>query len=109
MLLILALVPFGLLVWSTGLAPNPLVSAMNGVKKNPITQRLVHSRLIAVDPQHFNLVDISLITNDHLNIIMQDTNEPNPDVWAIGDASTIEEAPLPATAQGTRFFDDCLS
>ena len=25
---------------------------------------------------------------------------PNPDVWAIGDAATIEDAPLPATAQG---------
>lgn len=38
----LATVPFGLLVWSTGLAPNPLVSAMSGVKKNPKTQRFVH-------------------------------------------------------------------
>ncbi|EKM78363.1 NDE2, mitochondrial external NADH dehydrogenase [Agaricus bisporus var. burnettii JB137-S8] len=72
-------VPFGLLVWSTGLAPNPLVSAMSGVKKNPKTQ--------------------SVITNDQLNVIMQETNEPNPDVWAIGDAATFEEAPLPATAQ----------
>jgi hypothetical protein len=25
---------------------------------------------------------------------------PNPDVWAIGDAANIEDAPLPATAQG---------
>lgn len=25
---------------------------------------------------------------------------PNPDVWAIGDAGKIEDAPLPATAQG---------
>lgn len=25
---------------------------------------------------------------------------PNPDVWAIGDAAKIEDAPLPATAQG---------
>jgi NADH dehydrogenase FAD-containing subunit len=63
---------------------------------------------VIVDLRRFNLVDISIITNDQLNIMMQDTNEPNPDVWAIGDASTIEEAPLPATAQGTRFLDDCL-
>jgi len=31
---------------------------------------------------------------------MKDTNEPNIDVWAIGDASNMEDAPLPATAQG---------
>jgi len=31
---------------------------------------------------------------------MKDTNEPNSDVWAIGDASNMEDAPLPATAQG---------
>lgn len=39
---------------------------------------------------------------------MRDTNEPNPDVWAIGDAAMIEEAPLPATAQGVyfRFMSD---
>ena len=41
----------------------------------------------------------SLITNDHLNVIMND-GKPNPDVWAIGDAAKIEDAPLPATAQG---------
>lgn len=41
----------------------------------------------------------SLITNDQLNVIMND-GKPNPDVWAIGDAAKIEDAPLPATAQG---------
>ena len=40
-----------------------------------------------------------LITNDHLNDIMND-GKSNPDVWAIGDAATIEDAPLPATSQG---------
>ncbi|KAF7785233.1 hypothetical protein Agabi119p4_1398 [Agaricus bisporus var. burnettii] len=50
-------VSFGLLVWSTGLAPNPLVSAMSGVKKNPKTQ--------------------SAITNDQLNVTMQETSEPS--------------------------------
>jgi hypothetical protein len=40
-----------------------------------------------------------LITNDHLNVIMND-GKPNPDVWAIGDAAKIEDAPLPATSQG---------
>ena len=39
------------------------------------------------------------MTNDHLNVIMED-GKPNPDVWAIGDAAQIKDAPLPATAQG---------
>ncbi|KXN88434.1 Internal alternative NAD(P)H-ubiquinone oxidoreductase A2, mitochondrial [Leucoagaricus sp. SymC.cos] len=72
-----ARIPFGLLVWSTGLAPNPLISAINDLKKNYK----------------------SLYTNDQLNVIMKDTNEPNEDVWAIGDAANVESAPLPATAQ----------
>lgn len=32
-------VPFGLLVWSTGLAPNPVVEAVTDVKKDPKTSR----------------------------------------------------------------------
>ncbi|KAF9525269.1 pyridine nucleotide-disulfide oxidoreductase-domain-containing protein [Crepidotus variabilis] len=72
-------VPFGLLVWSTGLAPNPLVEVAQGVKKDKKTS--------------------SLLTNSHLNVLM-DNGRPNHDVWAIGDASTIEDAArLPATAQ----------
>jgi NADH dehydrogenase FAD-containing subunit len=31
---------------------------------------------------------------------MKDTNQPNEDVWAIGDAAGVENAPLPTTAQG---------
>ncbi|KAF8651515.1 hypothetical protein AX16_004711 [Volvariella volvacea WC 439] len=71
-------VPFGLLVWSTGLAPNPLIQSITNVQKDSKTS--------------------SLITNDHLNVIMEDGN-PNPDVWAIGDAARIDTVPLPATAQ----------
>ncbi|KAF8153138.1 pyridine nucleotide-disulfide oxidoreductase-domain-containing protein [Crassisporium funariophilum] len=71
-------VPFGLLVWSTGLASNPLVEVIKDVQKDTKTS--------------------SLITNDHLNVIMSG-GKPNPDVWAIGDAAKIENAPLPATAQ----------
>jgi hypothetical protein len=40
------------------------------------------------------------MTTEHLNIIMDD-GTVNPDVWAIGDASSIEGNSLPATAQGT--------
>lgn len=51
--------------------------------------------------EHYKLIaSFSLITNDRLNVIMKDSNEPNPSVWAIGDAAMIEDAPLPATAQG---------
>ncbi|KAF6760448.1 nad(p)h dehydrogenase b1 [Ephemerocybe angulata] len=71
-------VPFGMLVWSTGLAPNPLVQSLTDTKKDPKTS--------------------SIITNDHLNLIMSN-GEPNPDVWTIGDAARIDTAPLPATAQ----------
>ena len=45
----------------------------------------------------------SVVTNDHLNVLMED-GSTNPDVWAIGDAASIEDAPMPATAQG-EFFD----
>ena len=41
----------------------------------------------------------SLVVNEHLNVIMRDTNAPDPDVYVIGDAATIEHEPLPATAQ----------
>ena len=34
-----------------------------------------------------------------MNVIMQRTNAPDPDVFAIGDAATIANEPLPATAQ----------
>ncbi|TFY65769.1 hypothetical protein EVG20_g5323 [Dentipellis fragilis] len=71
-------VHFGLLVWSTGLAPNPLIQSITELKKNPKTG--------------------SIITNDHLNALQAD-GTPNPDVWAIGDAAIIDTAALPATAQ----------
>lgn len=71
-------VPFGMLVWSTGLAPNPLVESLEDVNKDVKTS--------------------SLITTDHLNLTMKN-GEVNPDVWVIGDAGTVESAPLPATAQ----------
>ncbi|KAI0366509.1 FAD/NAD(P)-binding domain-containing protein [Pilatotrama ljubarskyi] len=73
-------VNFGLLVWSTGLAPNPLIESITEAKKHERTKR-------------------SLITDGNLNVLMNDTGAPDPDVYAIGDAATIENEPLPATAQ----------
>lgn len=72
-------VHFGLLVWSTGLAPNPLVQNITEAEKDPKTA--------------------SILTDEHLNVLMKDTGAPNPDVWAIGDAAIIKGNPLPATAQ----------
>ncbi|KAJ7628655.1 hypothetical protein FB45DRAFT_42111 [Roridomyces roridus] len=71
-------VPFGLLVWSTGLAPNPLISSISEFKKDARTK--------------------SILTDDHLNPIKED-GTVDPDVFAIGDCAQIESAILPATAQ----------
>ncbi|THH18896.1 hypothetical protein EW146_g2185 [Bondarzewia mesenterica] len=71
-------VPFGLLVWSTGLASNSLVLSMTELKKDEKSG--------------------SLITNDRLNVLRAN-GDPDPDVWAIGDAAKIEGSSLPATAQ----------
>ncbi|KAE9406533.1 FAD/NAD(P)-binding domain-containing protein [Gymnopus androsaceus JB14] len=72
-------VPYGLLVWSTGLSPNPLIASINELKKYEKTQ--------------------SILTDEHLNALRSD-GSPDPDVFVIGDAGSIESAPLPATAQG---------
>ncbi|KAI0316210.1 FAD/NAD(P)-binding domain-containing protein [Amylostereum chailletii] len=79
-------VPFGLLVWSTGLAPNSLVQSIDGLMKDERKKRQV------VIPGH------GLLTDAYLNVLRPD-GIPNPDVWAIGDAAQCDGAPLPATAQ----------
>ncbi|KAJ7177882.1 NDE1, mitochondrial external NADH dehydrogenase [Mycena filopes] len=71
-------VPFGLLVWSTGLAPNPLINSISEFKKDQKTN--------------------SVLTNEHLNLTHAD-GTVNPDVWGIGDCAQVEGAILPATAQ----------
>ncbi|KIY62112.1 FAD/NAD(P)-binding domain-containing protein [Cylindrobasidium torrendii FP15055 ss-10] len=71
-------VPFGLLVWSTGLAPNPLTSSIDDFKKRPRTDRLM--------------------TDEFLNVLRTD-GTADQDVFAIGDAASVEVNPLPATAQ----------
>ena len=53
------------------------------------------------------LLITSLMTNDHLNVLMED-GRPNVDVWGIGDAAQITGAPLPATAQGKYLLSDML-
>lgn len=72
-------VPFGLLVWNTGLAPNPLIESITELQKDEKTH--------------------SLRISDHFRTYTKDGKEMK-DVYCIGDASALEEK-LPATAQGT--------
>ncbi|KAL1413297.1 hypothetical protein Q8F55_001053 [Vanrija albida] len=72
-------VPYGMLVWSTGLSVNPFVSALQGVKKDK------HTGSIYVDP--------------YLRVI-DDAGAPMQNVFAVGDNATPESGNrLPATAQ----------
>ncbi|KIK61346.1 hypothetical protein GYMLUDRAFT_42931 [Collybiopsis luxurians FD-317 M1] len=71
-------VPFGMLVWATGLSPNPLVSSITELQKHEKSK--------------------SIIVNEHLNALKLD-GTPDPNVFVIGDAASLENAPLPATAQ----------
>ncbi|GEM10142.1 NADH dehydrogenase [Rhodotorula toruloides] len=70
-------VPFGLLVWNTGLAPNPLIQSIKELQKDEKTK--------------------SLKINDTFNPVTDEGKELK-DVFVIGDASALQEK-LPATAQ----------
>jgi len=66
------LVPFGLLVWSAGIAPQEFIKDLKSIPKDK------HGRIV---------VDEFLKVKDA------------PDVYALGDCSSIESKALPATAQ----------
>jgi len=68
-----SIIPFGLGVWSTGVAPTPLVKSLNLPKDK--TGRL--------------------IVNDYLQV----DDSQVKDVYAIGDCAIYPKNPLPATAQ----------
>lgn len=70
-------VPYGLLVWSTGLAPNPLIESITEFDKDPKTH--------------------GLKVDDSLRCLKD--GEPVKDVYALGDASVLASGMLPATAQ----------
>ncbi|KAI8890688.1 FAD/NAD-P-binding domain-containing protein [Backusella circina FSU 941] len=72
-------VPYGLLVWSTGLMRNPLVDSFVQAKKDGSGQRIV--------------------TDGQLRVIDNETDLPFSNIYALGDCSTIEGNDLPATAQ----------
>ncbi|GAA6063471.1 hypothetical protein JCM10212_006333 [Sporobolomyces blumeae] len=70
-------VPYGMLVWSTGLAPNPLIEAITDLEKDEKTH--------------------SLRVTDKLNPT-DSTGRTRDNIFVLGDASMLE-AKLPATAQ----------
>ncbi|ORX35425.1 pyridine nucleotide-disulfide oxidoreductase-domain-containing protein [Kockovaella imperatae] len=70
--------PFGLLVWSTGLASNAFIKSLKGLKKDEKTD--------------------SLIVNGQLNVF-DEHGQSIPDVSAIGDNAMPQGGRLPATAQ----------
>lgn len=70
-------VPAGLVVWSTGLALNPLIQNLEKVSK---TKK-------------------AILTDGTLHLLDAE-GKPMPDVWAIGDCAMVNDGPvLPATAQ----------
>lgn len=73
-------IKFGMLVWATGLAPNPLVNALSGIRKDERSGR-IH-------------------TNGYLQVL-DGNGEAMEDVYAIGDCAAIEKLhpALPCTAQ----------
>jgi hypothetical protein len=73
---------------------------VSGVTKDNKSGGFVCFSFSSTQRYHFNVtISRSIMTDEHLNIIRED-GTPDPDVWAIGDASQIENARLPATAQG---------
>jgi NADH:quinone reductase (non-electrogenic) len=68
----------GMVVWSTGVAPTPLVRAFEG---------------------RFAEQNGRLFVDAHLRVRDADTMRPLPDVYALGDCAVIDGDPLPPTAQ----------
>lgn len=69
----------GLMVWNTGLAPNPLIDSIDDLEKDPKTHSLQISETFNPRTREGKVLS---------------------DVFCIGDASALENK-LPATAQGT--------
>ncbi|KAG9287047.1 hypothetical protein G9A89_023011 [Geosiphon pyriformis] len=73
-------VPYGMVVWATGLTDNPLTRSIGDrIIKDQSAKRL--------------------LTDPRLRILKKDTGLPMANVYAIGDCATIKDNDLPATAQ----------
>ncbi|CAJ0757336.1 17692_t:CDS:10, partial [Entrophospora sp. SA101] len=73
-------VPYGMLVWATGITENPLTRSMSDqVMKDGSAQRL--------------------LTDEFLRVLDKESGYPFDNVFALGDCATIKDYDLPATAQ----------
>ncbi|QRW15191.1 NADH dehydrogenase [Ceratobasidium sp. AG-Ba] len=73
-------VPFGMLVWATGLSTNPFVGSIKGVQKEDTPAARI-------------------LTDGKLRVLKED-GQVMEDVFALGDCARIKDAPiLPTTAQ----------
>jgi NADH dehydrogenase FAD-containing subunit len=85
-------VPAGIVVWSTGLAQNPLLSRLSGVRRDGKTGGLLTDQYLRV-----------LADNDSSKDSKKDTTskevEVVPNVYAIGDCAVVTDQRYPATAQ----------
>lgn len=70
-------VPYGILVWATGLAPNKLINSLQ-VPKDKLGR---------------------VYTNGHLQIMSSDATSFHQNVYSLGDCATIKDYDLPCTAQ----------
>ncbi|CAG8609016.1 8266_t:CDS:10, partial [Ambispora leptoticha] len=73
-------VPYGMIVWATGLTDNPLTRSLGDrIMKDNSAKRL--------------------LTDDKLRVLEKNTGKPITNVYAIGDCATIQNNDLPPTAQ----------
>jgi NADH dehydrogenase len=85
-------IPFGLLVWSTGITASPLVESTTSIAKDPRNSFfLTDDRLHVLAAPSNSKPDEDLTQREDLRSI--------PNVWAIGDCAQVRQRPLPATAQ----------
>nr|CAG8525889.1 5762_t:CDS:10 [Entrophospora candida] len=73
-------VPYGMLVWATGITENPLTRSMSDqVMKDGSAKRL--------------------LTDEFLRVLDKESSYPFDNVFALGDCASIKDYDLPATAQ----------
>ncbi|KAJ1652273.1 hypothetical protein IWQ61_007354 [Dispira simplex] len=73
-------IPYGMLVWATGVSPTPLVQALGEV--------------VAKDTRSGRL-----LTDAHLRLLHPDRSTPFTNIFSLGDCAADKDNPLPATAQ----------
>ncbi|KAH8176225.1 pyridine nucleotide-disulfide oxidoreductase domain-containing protein [Sarocladium implicatum] len=81
----------GVVVWSTGLMQNPLISHLTGKGIDGGSVQLAKDKKTG-----------SLITDGHMRVQLETSSgatETLPDVYAIGDCAKVDGLSLPATAQ----------